>query len=156
MSIKGIKDNKCLEEFDIEAVKTEFNQEINNLREEINSSIPTKTSQLENDSNFATLDDTNAIMKIIYTTLSVPILKAGDEGYFETPTVAIPEGYKTFNAITYTGQTDNTEGLQLTPIYGHQMVQKPIALRFNYYAPKDTASPMTINVIVQCIRADKL
>lgn len=154
MSIKGIKDNKCLEEFDVEALRTEFNQEISDLKEEINNSLPTKTSELENDSDFITSTAMNNLVVMITTTLSIPVLNAGDEGYFETPMVTIPNGYRTFNVITYTDQIDNTEGLQLTPIYGHHSQQGTVKFRFNYYAPHGTASAMTINVMVQCIKAN--
>lgn len=138
--------------------------------------IPTKTSQLENDSGFITendipdrvsdswtADDETAIapsinllknmFKRVTTSLSVPTMSAGAKGYFSVD-ITIPTGYKAVNVIIRTGQVATSNGLQLTPIYGHDLTTGSQTLRINYHAPAAITASFSCTIHIICMKTE--
>lgn len=79
---------------------------------------------------------------------------AGEAGYF-TVDVNIPDGYRIGSISVETGQISNSNGLQITPIYGLPYTPGIRKFYFNYYSPETQLEDIPLTIYLLCFKKIK-
>lgn len=128
-----------------------YNQQLDKEKLEASDLVAGQNVTLEKNGNTITINSENTAL-LIQQDYNFTKKKAGEAGYFSV-SVTIPSGYKIASFSASTGQIANSNGLQITPIYGYDLKGGKVEqLYFNYYAPKTQALDVSLIIYILCIK----
>lgn len=94
-------------------------------------------------------------IKVLSFSVNFSNQAAGSAGYI-SQSITIPDGYIACGAYVRTGQVSASGGMQLTPVYGHNLTTGTQTFYMNYYFPKAVSERVTVSIYINCIKAELL